>query len=762
MKHKRKTMTRSDSWVHKLGTTALCAIFVLPVFSGAAFGDDAVEDDTDSLDEIIVTANRKVQRLMEVPQSITALTGTNLEELGADNFSDYARFVPGLDFVEFAPGLTRMTIRGVSAEVGASTVSYYIDEISITAGDQGAQADFKMFDVERVEVLRGPQGTLYGEGSMGGTIKVITKKPDSTKFEGAMDATAGTITGGAEDYSISGMLNVPVFEDKLAVRAVGLYRKSGGWIDNIFPGAEQEDTNSAETYAARVSVRLQATEDLTVTAMGIFNRLDTDNNNVVNQDEDLFLSNVNPRSDDYDLYSLTVDYDFDNVTFTSATSYATRDTAVRFTDSQAALDFFNGGFLSFITGGEYNITQSLVFIAAESESFTQEFRLVSDNDSRLNWTLGGFYRDAEVTGSVFRVTTPDFTFGTGNLIGATPGDVVPGGIFTSETTTEVENYAIFGEATYEMTDKLDLTVGLRWFQEKQHITDSTSGAFVFNPGTGSFLLPDTLDDNKVDDFTPKATISYTASENTMMFFTVSRGYRSGGVNLLAQVLPQAQNRFEPDTTLNYELGTKLTLADGTVTVIAAAYYIDWTDLQITDFDQTLGVGFISNAGSAHTGGFEMEITAKPNDNLTISLSGNISEAILDSDVPGANFAVDGSVIPSGSRLPNVPNYKFAGSIQYIYPINDDLNLVLHADASIVGQSFSRLEAGVNEAVGLGDSVQPAYGIGNLRAGVEGDNWSATLFVENVWDEFAALGDDNFGGFHRNKPRTIGINVKTNF
>jgi iron complex outermembrane receptor protein len=752
----------SAVWRRALCSAALGALAMAPAFADA-HAQEAVagKGDGAGFEEIVVTAGRREEKLMSVPQSISALTDARLAELGADNFSDYARFVPGLDFVEFAPGQTRITLRGVSAEVGASTVSYYIDEISITSGDQSAQPDFKMFDIERVEVLRGPQGTLYGEGSMGGTIKVITRKPDATEFAGAIDMTAGTIRTGGEEYAVSGMLNVPIVTDKLAVRAVGMYRNSDGWIDNVLPGSEQKDTNSSEIYGVRVAVRFTPTENLTFTGTSIFNRLRTDNNNVVNRGADIATPALSPRDDDYDLYGLTVDYEFPGVTLTSATSYSKRDTAIRLTDSVAALDYFNSVFGP-ITGGAYTITGSLVFLADQGKSFTQEVRLVSDNDSRFSWTVGGFYRDAKGTSSVYRVTTPDFTFGPGNLLGATPGDVVPGGIYTSATRVKTEDIAIFGEATYRLTDAIEVTGGLRWFQEKQNFVGATSGALVFDPGTGSFVQPDVLDNNKIDDMTPKATISYTPNQNALIFFTAARGYRAGGVNLLADILPAAQNRYKNDATMNYELGGKFTFADGRITLTGAVYYIDWSDLQVTDFDATLGIGYISNAGSAHSMGAELELLAKPTDRLTLSLSGNITEAELDSDVPGANFAVDGSVIEKGTRLPDIPRYKFGATAQYVYPLSSTLNLVLHGDASFVGNSYSRLEAGVNEALGLGNSKQPAYAIGNLRAGIEAERWSATLFINNVWDEFAALGDDNFGGFHRNQPRTLGINLKYDF
>lgn len=714
-----------------------------------------------SFEEIIVTATRRNERLMEVPQSITALTSKTLADLGADAFSGYARHVPSLDFIEFSPGQTRITVRGVSAEEGVATTSYYIDEIAVTSPGQTAQPDVRLFDIERVEVLRGPQGTLYGEGSMGGTIRVITNKPNPNQFEGEIYLSGATVKGGSEDYAANAMLNIPLVEDKVALRAVGLYRKQGGWIDNVFPGAEEKDTNSAESYTGRVSLLIRPTEDLSVTGMAIFNRLDTDNNNVTNMGHDLSLPALNPRSDDYDLYNVTVNYDFGFATLTSASSYAKRDASRRFTDSQAALDFFNFIF-SPITGGAYTIGQSLVFLDDGGDSFTEEVRLVSNSEGRLKWTLGGFYRDADSNSSVYRVTTPAFTFGAGNLLGAPVGDEVPGGIFTSASESTTKSLAFFGEATYAVTPEVDFTVGMRWFQEKTDLLSATSGAFVFDPGTGSFVLPDVLDDAKSDDITPKASIAYHPNDNTLVYFTVARGYRAGGANLLSDVISAAQNRYKPDTTINYELGGKFTLLDGKVTLIGALYYIDWKDLQIFDFDATFGLGFISNAGKAHSQGIELEIVTRPTERLTLTFAGNLTEAELDVDIPGANYAIDGSLIEKGTRLPNVPKYKFGAIAEYVFPINASLNGVIVGDVALVGDSYSRMEAGVNEALGLGNSHQRSYGIGNLRAGVQAENWAFQVFVTNIWNEFADLGDDNFGGFHRNLPRAIGADFRFNF
>lgn len=713
------------------------------------------------LDEIIVTATKRSEPLMTVPQSITALTDESLKTLGADHFSDYARHVPGLDFTEYGPGQTRITIRGVSSEEGISTTGYYIDEIAVTAGEQAAQPDFRLFDVERVEVLRGPQGTLYGEGSMGGTIRVITKKPNLNKVEGAVDVSGSTIKSGGQDYNVNGMINIPLVEGKAALRATGFYRKMGGWIPNIFPGSEQENTNSGTSKGGRVSLLLQPTEALSVTGTVIINRVHTDNENVTNVGNAVSTSALNPRTDDYDLYNVTLKYDFGGVALTSASSYTKREYARRFTDGAGSLDFFNGGFLDPATSGAYDITQSLVFLSTASDNFTEELRLTSTSQSRFQWNLGAFYRVGNSHNNNYRVTTPDFTFGPGNLFGETAGTPVPGGIFSAHDSLHYKTLAFFGEGTYDITDQVDITLGMRWFEDKTNAVSGIGGYFAYSPSYG-FIAPDTLDDAKNNNVTPKASISWHPNDNMLTYFTIARGYRAGGANLLAGIIPAAQDRYKPDITTNYELGGKFTLLDGKMTLTGALYYIDWKDLQINDFDANIGLGYISNAGKAHSKGLEIEIMTRPTDQLTLTLSGNLTDAKLDVDIPGANYSTDGSLIHKGARLPNVPKYKLGAVAEYNFPINSTLTGVVIGDVSFVGDSYSRMEAGVNAGIGFGNSHQRAYGIGNLRTGVKADNWTVELFVTNIWNQVADLGDDNFGGFHRNQPRAIGTNLRFTF
>lgn len=749
-------------------TLLLSTALVYPSFGFAAEKEQTVTAEAENalkktfiLEEIIVTATKRSEPLMNIPQSITALTDENLKNLSADNFSGYARHVPSLDFVEFSPGQTRITVRGVSAEEGISTTGYYIDEIAVTSAAQGAQPDFRLFDVERVEVLRGPQGTLYGEGSMGGTVRVITKKPDLKKIEGEVDVSGAKIDAGGEDYSANAMLNIPLVEGKVALRAVGGYRNFGGWIDNIYPGQEQTDTNAGTSYSGRVSLLLQPTEALSITGSVMINRLHTDNNNVTNVGTDVSYAALNPRDDDYNLYGLTLNYEFDGATLTSATSYTNRDSARRFTDQQAALDFFNGGFFFPITNGAYELSKSLVFLADKSNNFTEEVRLASNAKSRLRWTLGAYYRVGNSTSLNYRVTTPDFTFGPGNLLDMPAGTPVPGGIFSADDKLHYKTLAFFGEATYALTDQVDATLGMRWFEERTKIESQISGAFVYSPSYG-FVAPADTDSSKNNNITPKASLSYHPNANTLAYVTVARGYRAGGANLLAGVIPAAQDRYKPDTTINYEVGGKFTMLDGRMTVTGALYYIDWKDLQVFDFDTNLGLGFVSNAGKAHSQGLELEIVTHPTDRLTLTLSGNLTEAELDVDIPGANYSVDGSLIHKGSRLPNVPKYKMGAVAEYNFPINSKLNGVIIGDVSFVGDSYSRMEAGVNAGIGYGNSHQRAYGIGNLRTGVQADNWTFQVFVTNIWNQVADLGDDNFGGFHRNQPRAIGADLNFKF
>ena len=719
--------------------------------AAAAQGDQDVV-----IEEIIVTANRRAESLMDVPQAISALPGSFLENLGADKFSDYARFVPGLEFAEFSPGQTRITIRGVSNEltVGVPTVSYYVDEIAITSPLQTGQPDFKLYDVERVEVLRGPQGTIYGEGSLGGTVRVITRKPDTESFAGSAELGYGSVRSGEPDYSANAMINVPLVPGKLAARVVGIYRDEGGWIDNVAPGFEQEDTNSARTRGGRLSLLFTPNEQFTLTGTMFVNRLEVDNANVINSGTDFSAQGLTRREDDYDLYNLTADYRFEAFTLTSASSYVSRMTDSIASDPPATLGTIN--FVGSLLGSE-PVTRSVAVSSGDTKAFTQEIRLVSNADARLRWIAGGFYRDIDADAPSVRVTTPTMTFGPGNPYGQPAGSAVPGGILSNESHTDFRNIAIFGELTYAFTDRLDVTLGARWFDENQDALRGSSGAFV-GFTNGVFTPAPFVGENSDSGVTYRGSVSFKVTPSVLLYTSVSSGFRSGGVNALT-LLPGIPPHYKADETTNYEGGVKLASPGGRVQLSTALYYIDWQDFQIEEFSPTLNVAFLSNLGQAHSAGVEVELVAQPYDSLTLRASGTLQESETDTRFQGSS----GGVVDKGARLPFTSKYKLALAADYAFPISrSQFRGVLHGDVSRVGDSVSRLEPGVNEAFGFGDNTLDAYTLVNLRAGAESDRYGAYVFLDNAQDVVAELADDNFGGRYRNKPRTLGISFTARF
>lgn len=761
----------------KRGRYACLALGVgFAAIGGSAFAQTELaldaEDGSQVVSEtIIVTASRREQALFDTPQSVAVLTGEFLEDYGLQDFSDYAGLVPSLDFVEFAPGQTRITIRGVSGEQGAATISYYIDDVPVTGASQNAQPDVNLFDIERVEILRGPQGTLFGENAMGGAVRVVTRAPEATNFAAGWQTSVGSIEGGGLDQSAQAMVNVPIVSNVLAFRAVGSWRSNEGWIDNTVTG--QDDVNSFESFSGRFSLLFTPTPDVSIRAQAILSRLDIDSPNATNSGEDVATFGNSPSQDDYDIYSLTGDFDLGFATLTSVSSWAERDFIRQAVDDPIAVGSINGLLTLFCINADpasFNpmtgscsvpipsalLTQSTFFSTGADEAFTQEVRLMSKDEGRLRWIVGGFYREAKAAFAGYRVTDPEIRFANPLFggFGFATGDLVPGGFLTSNSETEIRNYAVFGEGTYELTDNLELTLGLRAFGEDIENVSSNSGVVVF-PSGFTFTPTPLVGDADADGVNMRAILSYEPSESSIVYASYSEGFRSGGPNTVPNTSPLFSASYDPDRTRNYEIGGRVRFEELRLELSGAAYYIDWQDLQILDFDLLTGSGFVRNAGAAHTQGLEIELVARPVGGLMFSVGGSVNESELDQAIPGANFL--GAVIPAGRALPNVPEYKYGAAVEYVRPLADGLDGVIRFSVNGVGDSFSALEPR-----GANNSLQRAYDVGSFRIGVERPDWSMFLFVDNVWDEFAELGDNNFGSFHRNQPRTIGLTLRGEF
>lgn len=669
------------------GATAAGQVFCV----SSAF---AQSDEPD--DRIIVTATKREADIQEVPLSVRALTGDELNRIGAVDLDSYIKTVPGVSLNENGPGQNGVIVRGLSAVSGrASPVGYYIDEVSQS---QNQQSDLELYDIESVQVLRGPQGTLFGEGSIGGTILIRTNQPKLNEFEASADIEGSLQTEGGEGFATHGMVNIPVLQDAVALRIVGYHRDDAGWIDNILSG--NDDVNTLERTGVRGALLIQPTDALSLTLSGYYQEMIT---GALQTQDPLFgegrfeaASPVDGVSvQDIQQYSGRIEYDLGFADLTSTTAYYERE---------QRLDEVISDFVA--TGGFSNNGN---FIRRENDEpthiFNHETRLVSSGDNRFDWLLGVYHSRRTQS---FDQTFTDVLAPTG----------FAGVQFLGENM--IRQIGIFGEASYELIDSLDVTVGLRYYREKY----SFEGAEIFPGAPVTDLSPPDGSDSA---FSPKVAISYSPTDNLNFYGLVTRGFRAGGHTGNPPGL--APDTFSPDSNWNYEIGAKTVFFDGRLVANIAAYYIDWQDLQVSDqfFNPTLmqNVNFISNAGSAESKGFELDVFAEPIDDLTINVGVGYVDATLTEDVP----SLDGF---AGDRLGDTPDWNISVDAQYEFDIVGDYRGFIGSGYQHIGEAADNFTAVILD----GNRTLDAYDLVGLRAGIRSDNWELRLFAENLFNEFS--------------------------
>ncbi len=674
-----------------------------------------------SLEEIIVTAQKRVERLQDVPLSITAIPTDQIEKMGASTFTDYARTVPGLSFIDRGPGRTSITIRGITtgADQGKQAlVGVYFDDMPVSA--PSFQPDLNLFDIERVEVLRGPQGTLYGAGSMGGAIKLVPQKPNMTEVAGKAEGTLSSTRHGGENYRISGMINAPLVEGKVAARLVGYYRNESGYINNATLG--KKDVNDEETYGGRAMIRVVPSDDLTITGTVLFQNTDVGGTQEANLllgplTQDRRISET--REDEFQQYNLTIDYDFGWANLVSSSTYFTRD----FRESRD---------ISAFLGGVSTVWQVNTL---PIDTFSQEVRLASNGEGPFKWLVGAFYTHQK---DKLLQDVPHDGFG-----GLPPSTI----LLDNNINNKLEQIAFFGEGTYDLTPKLHATVGFRWFDVSQSFDKFATGIIVGGDQTDMGKASQ----RKIN---PKFGLSYDVNDDVLMYAQAVQGFRVGGPNNTLPPDPltgeSSQTQYDSDTLWNYEVGMKTSWLDNRLTLNASLFYIDWTDIQVTIF-RTDGFSYIGNAAKASSKGAEFELSARPVENLDLRAAFSYTDASLEQDVPGLGGL-------KGDRVPYVPRYTYSASARYSFAVTSALNGFAQFDYQHTGNSYNAF----NEAAA---DLQGAYDLGNLRAGIEADQWQVILFVDNVWDERADLFLDTLLGDTRanvNRPRTIGVTLRSNF
>ncbi len=738
-----------NKYIIKKQLLSACLVAVLGAYGIPALA--AVEaDDEFAIDEIIVTATKRETTLQDVALSISVLSEEMISNSGITSVQNLSSMVAGLDANNQGPGLSNLTIRGITNTSDSffvnSTVGFYVDEIPV-AGDPLRSPELSLFDAQRVEVLRGPQGTLFGDGSLGGTIRVITNKPDSKEFSGRAVGTYSSWDGGGDNYELKGVINIPVIEDKLAFRVSGSYKDDGGYIDNELPGTLIEDITDINTYeskSVRAALRATPNEDLTIDLVYRYSDLDV---NDIREEQSPSVKNRNilePNTNVMNSGALTIEYNLGWASFVSASAY----TDIVQTNAHEITDFVITPFFPGMcpSGFGFSLCASSFDFMDDIQTFTQEMRLVSSGDGPLNWTIGGFYRNDE------RHEFEDlFTF---------PDDISPlffGGVKSLDIdfVQSANQYAAFGEFDYQMGD-INLLVGGRYYKETKTSTNVTGGALVA-PANST-----TDDSNEV--FIPKAVIKYTPSSDFTAYVSYSEGFRAGGVNALAS----AAKAFDPSSNIPdgygpeelraWELGLKKIWMDGRVRTNLFLYRNSWKDM-IQDFIDVGNFGFTDNAGDAVSKGFEIELAATPMDGLNIAFNISHNDATFSDDifdpVSGAQLVIGGNLIPGMAR------WSYNSTLEYRYPIGEVEGL-FWASFSHRGRTFSEV---ANSEISKTDNLD----ILNLRIGVAGDQWGVYLFGNNMTQERGAVLafpplNPSFNAVDATfvSPRELGVELRFNF
>lgn len=721
------------------------------------------------IEEVMVTATRRETALQETAASITALTAKALTEMGAKGFIDYARFVPGVFFTDLGPSRKKYVIRGVQTEIGAGdsapTVAQYLDEVPLTAFSVN-QPDPNLYDVARVEVLRGPQGTLYGASSMGGTVRTVLNKPVLDKVQFGGEATLSSVEKGEEGYSFNAMLNFPIIDNTLGVRAVVSYEDIAGFVDN--PRLNESDVNGGDRLTGRIMARWTPTESIEITALYLGQRADFDGVPRTDVASGELVQNtaiLEPYSDDLDVYNVTANWDTRFGTFTFAASAFERDDTQPRIDQEFALAF---GFIGPLAAGAFAEGDR----SSDGEAY--EFRFASDFDGMFNFVAGGFYNQSTETSTQNLFDVNGLTQA---LFPTAPaGSTTP--VFEEIIEKDFEDTSLFGQATITFFEDWSFTAGLRWFDVEYVFTDTITEPPQFL-GAPAVLPPDILTAGSKDT-SLKFNLSWQATDDILFYFDAAEGFRRGGTNIASTFRAFVPESYQPDSLWSYQLGMNSQWLDGRVTLNAALYRIDWSDAQLKSllsgdngFGGTAFAFGVVNAGDVVIDGFELEFSAVMNEYFDFGASVSIMESELDSDASG----LDPFRGLKGDDLPGNADFQAAAYFQFQKPFNAKLNWMLRADISHLGSRTTELRDFGLDANGNPDPTNPnpnyfemdSYELINLRVGLVSDDWSAILFLNNVTDKRAdQLFYTPFGqiGAGQQKttvrPRTIGLTLKKAF
>jgi len=707
------------------------------------------------LNRLMVTAQKRVEPMSEVPISMSVIEADCMAEGGEVKFTDYFNKVPGLSINSNGAGRTSVLLRGITT--GASTllvptVGFTVDDVPFGSSIASyVFPDLDPADLSHIEVLRGPQGTLYGASSMGGLIKFVTADPDTQAFEGRVQADFSSVAHGGTGYGMRAMLNLPIAQDRFALRLSAFFREDPGYIKDTLQ--HRSEVNRGNAQGARVSALWQASENVTVKAAvlaqdgryGATGNVDFLGNTRVPAYGEYTHERM-PGTDGSDievrLYNLSIDADLGWANLISLSGYG--DYSL-----EGPYDFTNshGVYAASLFDPAAGLLGARHATRIASEKFTQELRLSSPfDDRRVGWNLGGFY------------TQEDYEY-TQRMTAVDPVTGQPGAghglVYQARQPSEFTEMAAFGDLTFRFTERFDAQAGVRFSKNRQFTQEIADGPMNGGPSQRSSRTEDEV-------FTYLLSTRFRPSEHLMLYARIASGYRAGGPNqflLPQEIAAGLPASFSSDSLVNYELGLKGDFFDRKLDLAATLFYIDWADVQMRE-RSALGTSYYTNGGTAKSEGLEATLNFRPVAGLTFTLSGAYTNAVLTQDAGFGTHAL------AGDRLPFSPRVAGNLSARYEFPLSDALEGFVGGGVNYMGDTIGAF----NSSASTPRYALPSYTTLDLNLGLRGESWTLNLYAKNLTDELGYLSATarNWTTGLRTtsleliRPRTIGASITYHF
>ena len=676
-----------------------------------------VEVSDEGLETIYVTAQKRQERAIDVPISISAFDDANIKARGATSLEEMQFSVPGLSIASYGTGATTfIQLRGISNAVGRPTVGRYVDEMPINIETQGTGPQIRLMDLERIEVLRGPQPTFYGDGSMGGTVRYVTAQPARKELSGAVRADVSEMDDGGPGWSAEGHVDIPIATDRAGFRLAGAYEDRSGWIDRVPTG--EEDVNGMTQSAIRGSFIAKLGESSDVSVMWEHGSVDADNQNF-GTDRKTQLTVPTFFEADNDIVSASLNIDLGFADLVEAPGYFKWTLDQTFDISPFYVPFL--GLLGFPPG---YVTEIPLGGPTESEMFFNELRLVS-KPGRWTWAVGTDYKDLTTNGNVTTSTAPN---------------ELPFAILASQATVANTIWAVWAETSFALTDKWLFGAGVRYFHD-----DTKNGGTTVTFGAESIVE----DQATFTSTNPRFNLSYKVNENWNLYVNTAKGFRSGGFNVVDPTTPT----YDPESLWSYELGSKSLLLDRRLDLEAAVWYNDWKDVQSNHY-LPAGLTVTTNGGLVQGWGVDLSASVRATEDFSFGATYGWNNLEYKEVPPNADKAVG-----------DPPDL----AVQMAWSVFLDYHHTLNTNSALYGRAdYSHADAGqVTVRSPLFDNVTefPARDLLNLRLGMTFGRYDVSLYANNALDEENPVIEGPFGVLLEDvssTPRTYGLTLQVGF